>query len=98
MDSRIERLHEKIEVLLEESAYQRAKLEEVHARTADIPAMVDARTSCCSGCTNLGLTQRGVPWIREVPMDHMLLARAAQQAYLAQPRLDDYAPFLITWR
>jgi predicted lipase len=25
----------------------------------------------------------------------MLLARAAQQAYLAQPRLDDYAPFLI---
>jgi predicted nucleotidyltransferase component of viral defense system len=41
MDSRIERLHEKIEVLLEESAYQRAKLEEVHARTADIPAMVD---------------------------------------------------------
>ena len=42
-DSRAEqltRIQDNMERLLEETAYQRAKLEEVHARTADIPAMV----------------------------------------------------------
>ncbi len=34
------RIQDNIEKLLEETAYQRARLEEVHARTADIPAMV----------------------------------------------------------
>jgi hypothetical protein len=36
----LDRIQANVEKLLEEQAYQRAKLEEVHTRTADLPVMI----------------------------------------------------------